>query len=109
MIAAVLAVGGELAKPACHRRDDAVIGILKTEHVGSCSQPLLHSSTEGLSLLPSADWSTGLNFEVISELTNTFISHKPISSNEIYFVMCELQKQTQGSAAFRGRDYLYNL
>lgn len=86
-----------------------VTGILRSKRVGSCSQPQLHSSTEGLSRLSSADWSTGLNFEGISELTNTFISHKPISGNEIYFVMYELLKQTRGIVAFGGRDYLYNL
>lgn len=92
MIAAVQAVGEELAKPAWYRRDDSVIGILRTKHVGACSQPLLHSSTEGLSRLSSIDWGTGQNFEGISELTNTSISHKPVSSNDMYFVMCELQK-----------------
>ena len=40
--------------------------------MGSCSHPPFYSSAEGLSRLSSAHWGTGLNFEGISELTNTF-------------------------------------
>lgn len=40
-----------------------------------------------------------------------FISHTPVSNDEIYFVMCELQniKSRIINVAFGDRDCLYNL